>query len=168
MLNALKQRQTPMIAAVNGYAMTGGLELALWCDFIWAAESAVFADTHAKVGLLPTWGMTQWLPKRVGVSRAKELSLSARPLDANTACEWGLVNRVLPDADLLTAAVKLAGEIAANNSSAVTGIKQLIDFGAARTFAEGLANEYQTSHAHNDQLDFSVMLARLDALRAKS
>lgn len=93
--DTFKHRKKPMIGAINGYCVTGGLELALNCDFLYASENAVFADTHTKVGVIPGWGMTQLLPRLIGSNRAKEMSLGGRKINAQTALEWGLVNRVL-------------------------------------------------------------------------
>jgi enoyl-CoA hydratase len=94
----------PVIAAINGAAVTGGFELALACDVILALEEARFADTHARVGVLPGWGLSQRLPRLVGPGRAKELSLTGNFLAARQAEAWGLVNRVLPAGKLLPAA----------------------------------------------------------------
>ena len=87
----------PIIAAVNGYAITGGFEIALMCDFMIASETAQFADTHARVGVVPGWGLSQRLPRLIGINRAKQLSLTGNYLDAQTALAWGLVNKVVPN-----------------------------------------------------------------------
>jgi enoyl-CoA hydratase len=90
---------------VNGFAITGGFELALMCDFLIASSEARFADTHARVGVVPGWGLSQRLPRLIGINRAKELSLTGNFLDADTACAWGLVNRVVaPESCCLRAA----------------------------------------------------------------
>ena len=102
----------PVIGAINGFAITGGFELALMCDVLLASTEAKFADTHSRVGLMPVWGLSQKLPRIIGASRAKELSLTGNYLDAETAERWGLVNRVLPPDELLPAARKLAHEMA--------------------------------------------------------
>ncbi|TYL55507.1 enoyl-CoA hydratase [Nocardioides sp. BGMRC 2183] len=103
---------TPVIGAVNGPAATGGLELALHCDLLVAAESAAFADTHARVGVLPGWGLTYLLPQAVGVRRAREMSLTGRMVTAAQALVWGLVNHVVPDEDLLATALGIAEQMA--------------------------------------------------------
>ena len=90
---AMLQVNKPIIGAINGYAITGGFELALMCDFMLASEQAKFADTHARVGVVPGWGLSQRLPRLIGINRAKELSLTGNFLDAATAYTWGLVNR---------------------------------------------------------------------------
>lgn len=167
LMSAFRNLKKPLIGAINGYAMTGGLELALKCDVMYASENAVFADTHAKVGVMPTWGMSQQLPRLIGVGRAKEMSLSARKVDAQTALEWGLVNRVFPADQVLAEAIKLATEIAGNNQTVVSGLKDLIETGAGMPLNEALLYENKTSHQHNDHLDFSGMLEKLNELRKK-
>ncbi len=167
-IEIFKSRKKPMIGAINGFTFTGGLELALSCDVLYASEHAVLADTHCKVGIMPTWGMSQRLPRLIGIGRAKEMSLSGRKIDAQTALDWGLVNRVFPADQLLPEAVKLASEIAANNATAVAGMKSLIDAGVNKGLEEALDYEYKTSHAHNDVLDFSGMMEKLNQMRKKS
>ncbi len=95
------EMETPVIGAINGVAITGGFEVALACDFLVASERARFADTHARVGIMPGWGLTVLLPAAVGVRRAKELSTTGNFLDAPTALSWGLVNHVVPHEELL-------------------------------------------------------------------
>ncbi|WP_153503137.1 enoyl-CoA hydratase [Cumulibacter manganitolerans] len=123
----------PLIGAVNGVAVTGGFELALNCDFLIASENARFADTHARVGVQPGWGLTVLLPQAVGVRRARELSLTGRFLDAATAYEWGLVNRVVPHADLLPVTYGLAASIVDNDQA---GVRQIL-----RTYQQNTAEE---------------------------
>ena len=92
---ALPPHTKPLIGAVNGVAVTGGFEVALNCDFLIASDRARFADTHARVGVMPGWGLTVLLAQRIGVARAKQMSFTGNYLDAQTACEWGLVNEVV-------------------------------------------------------------------------
>ena len=120
----------PVIAAVNGLAITGGFELALACDVILASTEARFADTHARLGILPAWGMTQRLPRLIGINRAKQLSFSGAFLDAERAERWGLVNEVCPPDELLPTAIALAGEMAAADRRAVRNLKAAYDEGA--------------------------------------
>ncbi len=101
----------PIIGAVNGVAVTGGLELALQCDFLVASERARFADTHARVGVHPLWGLTVLLPQAVGMRRAREMSATGNFIDAPTALEWGLVNHVVAHDELLPTARRLAADI---------------------------------------------------------
>ncbi|HEX4846857.1 MAG TPA: enoyl-CoA hydratase, partial [Novosphingobium sp.] len=93
-VKAIETCRKPVIGAINGVAITGGFELALACDILIASENARFADTHARVGIMPGWGLSQKLSRMIGISRAKELSLTGNFIDAQTACAWGLVNRV--------------------------------------------------------------------------
>jgi enoyl-CoA hydratase len=108
----------PLIGAVNGAAVTGGLELALACDFLIASERARFADTHTRVGLVPFWGMSVLLPQAVGVRVAREMSLTGNFMDAEEARRVGLVNRVVPHDDLLPVAMALAADIASAEPAA--------------------------------------------------
>ena len=131
----------PIIAAVNGFAITGGFELALACDLIVASTHASFSDTHARVGILPGWGLSQKLPRLIGISRAKELSLSGNALDAVRACEWGLVNRVVDPEELLPVCRALARDMASCVPAILRGYKRLIDDGYGMPLSEALAHE---------------------------
>jgi enoyl-CoA hydratase len=131
----------PLIAAVNGAAYTGGLEIALSCDFILAAEGARFADTHAKIGALSGSGMGARLPHAVGARFAKQMMLSCQPIDSATALRVGLVNEVVPDGALLVRAREVAAAIATHDSELVQIMKAVIDRGAASTLADALAIE---------------------------
>lgn len=111
---ALPPTTKPVIGAINGATATGGLEIAVACDFLVASERARFADTHAKVGVLPGWGLTIELPKAIGRRRALQMSLSGDFVDAATALEWGLVNEVVPHDDLLPHTIELARRMGAN------------------------------------------------------
>jgi len=102
----------PIIGAINGFAITGGFEVALMCDVLLASSEAKFADTHGRVGLMPVWGLSQKLPRLIGAARAKELSLTGNYLDAVTAERWGLVNRVVAPDELMPVAKNLALEMA--------------------------------------------------------
>jgi len=113
---------TPVIGAINGAAVTGGLELALYCDILIASENARFADTHARVGLLPTWGLTVRLPQKVGVGLARRMSLTGDYLSAEDALRAGLVTEVVPHNQLLSAARQVATSIVGNNQSAVRAL----------------------------------------------
>lgn len=124
---ALPPHRTPVIGAINGAAVTGGFEVALACDFLIASERARFADTHARVGVLPGWGLTVMLPEVIGIRRAKQLSLSGAFLDARTALDWGLVNEVVAHDDLLPRARAIAAQIAANPPHAVQAVLALYD-----------------------------------------
>ena len=110
---ALRAMRKPVICAVNGPCISGGLEIALSASFVIASERASFADTHARLNAVPTWGLTALLPRAVGLRRAREMSLTGELVDAQTALRIGLVNHVLPHADLLPFAEDLAARFAA-------------------------------------------------------
>ncbi len=131
----------PVIGAINGAAITGGFELALNCDFLIASERARFADTHARVGIQPGWGLTVLLPQAVGVRRAREMSATGNFLDADTALTWGLVNHVVPHDELLPIARQLAADIASNDQAGVQQIYATYDESSEGTVAEGWAVE---------------------------
>lgn len=138
---AVREIPVPTIAAVNGAAYTGGLELVLACDFAVASEQARFADTHAKVGVPPAQGMPALLSAAVGVPFAKRMSLTGLPVDAATALQAGLVTEVLPHAALLERARQLAASVEACDPSAVRAVKGLYDEGLSGTRAQWLALE---------------------------
>ena len=107
-VTSIGQFSGPIIGAINGVAITGGFELALACDVLICSENARFADTHARVGILPGWGLSQKLSRAIGIYRAKELSLTGNFLSAQQAADWGLVNRVVPADELLPTACKIS------------------------------------------------------------
>ncbi len=154
----------PVVGAINGVAITGGFELALACDVLIASTRARFADTHARVGIMPGWGLSQKLSRLIGLYRAKELSLSGNFLDAATAERWGLVNRVVEPEELLPAAVKLAADMATIEPGFARAYKRLIDDGFARPFGEGLALETERSTAANAAVDAGAVEARRRAV----
>jgi enoyl-CoA hydratase len=112
----------PVIGAINGAAVTGGLEFALYCDILIASEQARFADTHARVGLLPTWGLSVRLPQKVGVGMARRMSLTGDYLSAADALRAGLVTEVVPHDELLPTARRVAASIVGNNQNAVRAL----------------------------------------------
>jgi enoyl-CoA hydratase len=112
----------PVIGAINGAAVTGGLEVALYCDILIASERAAFADTHARVGLLPTWGLSVRLPQKVGVGLARRMSLTGDYLSADDALRAGLVTEVVPHEQLPAAARAVATSIVGNNQKAVRAL----------------------------------------------
>ncbi|KWX56660.1 enoyl-CoA hydratase [Mycobacterium sp. NAZ190054] len=112
----------PVIGAINGAAVTGGLEIALYCDILIASEQARFADTHARVGLLPTWGLSVRLPQKVGVGMARRMSMTGDYLSAGEALRCGLVTQVVAHAELLDTARRIATSIVGNNQKAVRAL----------------------------------------------
>ncbi|MBV1696054.1 MAG: enoyl-CoA hydratase/isomerase family protein [Hyphomicrobiales bacterium] len=143
MMRAMMESPVPVLAAVNGAAYAGGLEIALACDFIYAAEHARFALTEVTLGIMPGAMGTQNLPRAVGVRRAKEIILSGEPFGAGEALDWGLVNRVLPAAELLPAALDRARRIAANAPVSVRQAKRAIDKAMELDRASGYAFELE-------------------------
>jgi enoyl-CoA hydratase len=140
----------PVIGAVNGFAITGGFEIALMCDFLIASPDARFADTHARVGVVPGWGLSQRLPRLIGINRAKELSLTGNYLDAQTAAEWGLVNRVVPSSELMETCIQLARDILTTEPVTRSEIRRIMDAGWSATLDEGMRIEDAASRAHSE------------------
>lgn len=138
----------PIITAVNGHAITGGLEMALLGDFLIASERAVFADTHARIGITPSWGLTQILPRLIGVNRARRMSLTGEFIDAETAERWGLVTEVVPHDDLLPHARALAAQIAETDRITMSRIRGLIGVSEETPLAQGLAREAEVFNDH--------------------
>ena len=127
---SIEELRKPVIAAVNGYALGGGLELALACDFIYASDNARLGLPETTLGVIPGFGGTRRLAARCGAARAREMIFTGRPLDAAKAAACGLVNEVFPQAELLKAASAAAGKIAANGPLAVAAAKDAVDNGA--------------------------------------
>lgn len=146
MARAILACPIPVIAAVNGAAYGGGCEIALACDFIYASEQARFALTEVTLGIMPGAGGTQNLPRAVGERRAKEVILTGKPFTAAEAHQWGLVNRVLPSAELVPAAVETADAIARNAPISVRQAKQAIGRGLNMSLWDGLALEVEAYH----------------------
>lgn len=143
MIRAVIDCPIPVIAAVNGAAFGGGLELALGCDFIFASSTARFALTEVTLGIMPGCGGTQNLARAVGERLAKELILTGRPFAAADALEWGLVNRLCEPAMLLSEALAVAGTIAGNGPIAVRQAKRSIHLGLEQSLANGMLFEIQ-------------------------
>ena len=138
---ALERLSVPVIAAVNGHALGGGCELALACDFIYASATARFGMPEARLGVIPGFGGTMSLPRRVGLARARELLFTAEPIDAAEALRLGLVNRVVEPAALREEARRAASAICARAPLAVAAAKRLLREGAGRSTGEALALE---------------------------
>ena len=132
-----------------------------------ASSAARFADTHARVGVIPGWGLSQKLPRLIGVFRAKELSLTGNYLSAEKAEEWGLVNRVVPPEELLPSCRALARDMLSCDPETMRGYKRLIDSGFAETLATGLRLEEQASSEHARQLTPEKIEARRAAVQER-
>lgn len=136
-----EELRVPVIAAVNGFALGGGLELALACDFIYASENAKFGLPECTLGLMPGFGGTVRLPRRIGVGRAREMTFTGAAISAQEALTLGLVNKVVPLTELLNTAKETAKTISHRAPLAVAAIKKSIHEGASVTEAE--ANELE-------------------------
>lgn len=162
---AIGQFSGPVIGAINGLCITGGLEMALACDLLLAASDTRFADTHVKVGLLPGWGGSVRLVARIGLHRAKEMALTGRFVAADEALAWGLVNRVVPPERLLPEAQDLARALLANPADGVARYKRLLDEEAAMPAAQAFAHERAASRNANAGVTREEIEARLARLR---
>lgn len=143
MLRAIVACPIPVIGAINGAAYGGGCEITAALDFAYAADNARFALTEVTLGIMPGAGGTQNLPRAMGERRAKEVILTGLPFTAAEACDWGLVNRVFPQAELLEAALATARRIAGNAPISVRQAKQSISRGMQMSLADGLAFEIE-------------------------
>lgn len=145
LVRSLKQ---PVIAAVNGLAVTGGIEISVSCDIILATTETQFADTHAQVGIVPAWGLSQRLSRTIGIFRAKELSLTGNYISAQQAYDWGLVNRVVSSEELMPTAISLAKDMLSCVPAAMFQYKRMIDGGYDLTLEEGMEFELEMSRQH--------------------
>ena len=164
---AIRECPKPVIGAINGVAITGGFEVALACDVLIASTNARFADTHARVGIMPGWGLSQRLSRTIGLYRAKELSLSGNFLDAAAAYEWGLVNRVVAPEDLMPTAMKLAADMASIPVETLSAYKGIIDQGFDLAFGEAMELEHRLSSANNRAVTPEMVEARRAAIQAR-
>ncbi len=154
----------PVIAAVNGAAATAGFELALACDMIFVAKGAKFLDTHARVGIVPGWGLSQRLPRLIGINRAKEISLSGNALSAERAAEWGLANRVCEPESLLDEARALAIDICGCVPEIMEQLKTMIDTGYSMLFDDAMEYELQTGIESSKKIDSAEIGKRRSAV----
>jgi enoyl-CoA hydratase len=138
---AIETSSKPWIAAVNGFALGGGCELALACDFIYATDNAKFGQPEVKLGVIPGFGGTQRLARRVGVAKAKELCMTGDTIDAAEALRIGLCDAVFPGGELMAKVKAVAARIAANGPLAVAEVKRLVHVGQSMTLEASLAAE---------------------------
>lgn len=160
MIDIMHGFDRPIIGAVNGVAITGGFELALACDILIASTQARFADTHARVGVMPGWGLSQKLCRMIGIGRAKELAFTGNYLSADQALAWGLVNRVVEPDELLPVCEALAGDMLSCVPGMVPAYKRVIDQGYRMSFAEGLRIEKEMSREHARKLTADFIAAQ--------
>ena len=139
--NAIETMDKPVIAAINGYALGGGMEVSMACDFRIASDKARMGQTEINIGLIPGWGGTQRLTRLVGKARAKELVYTGKIINADTAHQWGLVNSVVTATELMTAVRQFAQELAGKAPVAVKVAKALIEKGAEINLESALALE---------------------------
>ncbi len=158
-LRALEVIRVPTIAAVNGVALAGGLEIALCCDIVIASEHAEFGDAHARFGLLPGGGGSVRLPRKIGVNPAKYLMLTGRTVSARQMMEWGLVSEVVPAEELASRVQELARTIAGHSPLGMTRMKQLVDDGMRRSVDDALQAERVMVATHSQSQDFNEGLA---------
>lgn len=141
LIQRMRELPKPVIAAINGVAAGAGMSLAMACDLRIAAESATFLQAFVKIGLVPDSGSTWMLPRLVGVTRAMDLFLTGRKITAHEALEWGLVNQVTEDAQLMTVVNALAQEFATAPTAAIGYIKRSVLYGLEHSLEETLDNE---------------------------
>jgi len=164
-LGLLPPHRKAIIGAINGPAVTGGLELALGCDFLIASERASFADTHARVGVMPGGGMTIRLPELVGLDRAKRMSLTGEFIDANTALAWGLVTELTSHELLLSRAVELASSIASLDAVVVAELRQMYeDIGAMVGYEAWIAEQAWSRKWIQERFDQEKLSREADAI----
>ncbi len=165
---ALGRFAGPVIAAVNGVAVTGGFELALACDMLLAAEGARFADTHARIGVAPGWGLSQKLSRAIGPYRAREVSLTGNWVSAEQAAAWGFVNRVLPAEGLMPAARALALDMLGTLPAMLLRYKAVINDGFALALGEGMALEKARAREFNAGVAAGDVEQRREAVRERN
>ena len=150
---AIAESEKPYVAAVNGFALGGGCELALACDFIYAADNAKFGQPEVKLGVIPGFGGTQRLARRVGISKAKELCFTGEIIGAEEALRIGLADALVPAAELMDRVRKTAAAIAKNGPLAVAEAKRVIEIGTSMTLEHGVKIE---------QMGFASLFATAD------
>ena len=165
---ALARFRGPVIGAINGLAVTGGFELALACDVLIAAHTARFADTHARIGVAPGWGLSQKLSRAIGPYRAREVSLSGNWVSAEQAAAWGFVNRVVAADELLSAARQLALDMLANLPEMLVRYKAIIEDGFKLAYGEGLQLERERAGEFNSRVATDAIEQRREAVRERN
>lgn len=163
-MSVVRDMKMPVIGAINGPCMTGGLEIALNCDFLIGSERALFADTHGRVGVYPGGGMTVHLARRVGVAFAKEMSFTGNFVDAETALRVGLLNRVVPHAELVPTALKLAADIASCKPRMVLELKA----GIGEAAFLPLPAAWEAERARATRMHHAIATGELGALAANA
>lgn len=161
---ALLEMPIPVIAALNGHAYAGGLEMALTCDFIYASKNARLALTEVTIGIMPGAGGTQLLPRAVGERRAKEIIMTGKPFTAQQAYQWGLVNEVFEPEEVLPAALQTAQTIASNAPLSVKQVKKSVRYGGQMELKTAFRFEIE---AYNHLIDTEDRLEGVLAFNEK-
>lgn len=158
----------PVIGAINGPAVTGGLELVLHCDFAIGSPKAAFADTHARVGVMPGWGLSVLLPQAVGLRRAKNMSFTSNYVMAEQALAWGLINQIVPPEELVATAVRLGKDVCSIDRTAIATLLTLYDDSSEDVIGPGLEREYALAREWRDQAFSSAAVGdRREAIRER-
>ncbi|HIG39303.1 MAG: enoyl-CoA hydratase [bacterium] len=144
----LRTLPQPVIGAINGLAVTGGLEISLSCDLLIVTPETKFADTHTRIGLIAGWGLSQRLSRAIGINRAKELSLTGNYLSAELAYEWGLANRIVPREELLPTCISLARDMLSAVPEVMFKTKRLIDRGFDLALGDAMTYEVEINQLH--------------------
>lgn len=144
----------PVIGQIHGHCYTGATELMMFLDMNIAAEDAKIGDTHAKWGIMPTWGMTQRLPRLIGINKAKELSFTCKPITGKEAERIGLVNRAVPLEELDKTVLELANDVLQNSAQTIAALKHLYNEGIHTTLEEGLKIETEYKVQITDRAEF--------------
>lgn len=165
MMNRLESCPRPVIAAVNGIAVAGGLELVLCCDLVIAARSAKIGDAHINFGLLPGGGSSVRLPRKIGPTRAKYLLFTGEMVPAEDLVEAGLVNQVVDDGDLMPAVGRLVGRLADKSPLVLRRVKALVDDGLDQPVQTALRLELLASEVHSHSHDLKEGLAAFEEKR---
>lgn len=167
-VDALERFGGPVIGAINGAAVTGGFELALACDVLVASPQARFADTHARIGIAPGWGLSQKLSRAIGPYRAREISFTGNWVSAEQAAAWGFVNRVVPAEDLLATARALAQDMCGALPEMLRHVKAVMRDGYALPYGEARALEKARGREVNARLQAAAIESRREAVRARN
>ncbi len=165
---AIDRCPKPVIGAINGAAVTGGFELALACDLLLASSAARFADTHARVGVSPGWGLSQRLSRVIGPYRAREVSFTGNWVSAEQAAAWGFVNRVVAPEALLGEAKALARDMLGTLPEMLLRYKAVINEGYRLAFGEGMALEKSRARDFNAKVTADGVEQRREAVRARN
>lgn len=165
---AMARCPQPIIGAINGAAVTGGFELALACDLLIASTHARFADTHARIGVAPGWGLSQRLARAIGPYRAREVSFTGNWVGAEQAAAWGFVNRVVAPEQLLDSARALARDMLSTLPEMLPRYKAVINDGYALAFGDGLALEKSRSREFNAAVAADAVEQRREAVRQRN